>query len=145
MGSGTSFQKIIAPGDAGTTGVLTCLGADLSDVANGNHGVLAVRLNGTTLGSQYDQLSVLGTVNVTGAALSVTLGYAPALSDTFVIVSNDVGDAVTGTFAGLAEGATFVSGGRTFQISYAGGVGGNDITLTVTALTPVELSSFAAE
>jgi hypothetical protein len=50
---------------------------------------------------------------------------------TFTIINNDGTDAVTGTFAGLAQGATFVVGGETFQINYKGG-DGNDVTLTCT-------------
>jgi hypothetical protein len=57
----------------------------------------------------------------------------PALNDTFMIIKNDSTDAVTGTFTGLAQGATFVVSGVTFQISYTGG-DGNDVVLTATAV-----------
>ena len=53
----------------------------------------------------------------------------PALGDVFTIVSNDGADAVTGTFAGLPEGATVVFNGVNLRLSYAGGTG-NDITLS---------------
>src|SRR5262249_20617694 len=43
-------------------------------------------------------------------------------------------DRVAGTFAGLPEGATFVAGGQTFQISYTGG-DGNDVALTAIPLS----------
>ena len=140
LGAGGA-QKIVAPGPVGAgTGILSCGGIDL----NGPGGVFSVRLNGTTLGTGYDQLAVTGSVDVTGATLEVDLGYAAALADSFVILNNDSSDPVTGTFAGLPQGATFSSGGRTFQISYIGG-SGNDITLTVTSLVPVELQSFDAD
>ncbi|AWM39736.1 Extracellular serine protease precursor [Gemmata obscuriglobus] len=93
----------------------------------------AVELNGTTAGAQYDQLNVAGTVNLTGATLATTLGFTPAGGDTFVLISNDSSDAVVGTFAGLSEGGTFLLGGTTFRISYAGG-DGNDVTLTAVPL-----------
>ena len=38
--------------------------------------------------------------------------------------------AVTGTFAGPAEGATFTVSGYVFKVSYAGG-DGNDVVITV--------------
>ena len=43
--------------------------------------------------------------------------------------SNDGSDAVSGTFAGLAQGATTDIGGNAFTISYVGG-DGNDVVLT---------------
>ena len=89
----------------------------------------AVTLKGTTPGTGYDQLSVTGTVNLAGAALDVNLGFTPALGSTFMIIQNDGTDPVVGTFAGLAQGATIVQSGMTFQISYDGGTG-NDVVLT---------------
>lgn len=91
-------------------------------------------LNGTTAGTQYDQIDVTGTVNVTGATLSTSVGFTPANGNTFTLIDNDGADAVTGTFTGLAEGSSFTSGGRTFQISYTAG-DGNDVVLT--DVTPV--------
>jgi MYXO-CTERM domain-containing protein len=51
---------------------------------------------------------------------------------------NDGADAITGTYSGLAQGATFTGGGFDWQISYlanSGGsptfTGGNDIALMV--------------
>ena len=38
---------------------------------------------------------------------------------------------MTGTFAGLPQGATFLAGGQLFAISYIGGTG-NDIVVTRT-------------
>lgn len=94
----------------------------------------------------YDQLAVSGsvTINPLGAALQVNLGSTPAVGDAFTIVANDGADAVSGTFVGLPQGATLVVGSATFQISYTGG-SGNDVVLTVTATTPVELLSFSVD
>ena len=57
---------------------------------------LAVNINGTTVGTGYDQLDA-GAVALGGATLAVQLGFAPASGATFTIVKN-----ATGTFAGLA-------------------------------------------
>ena len=90
----------------------------------------SVELNGTTVGTQYDQLDVTGTVNLGGSTLSVATGFTAAPGDRFTIINNDGSDAVVGTFAGLAEGATFTAGSNTFRISYVGGTNNNDVVLT---------------
>src|SRR5262249_26941251 len=95
-----------------------------------------VELNGTTVATQYDQLTVNGTVNLGGATLSALLGtgFSPPVSTTFMIIDNDGTDPVTGTFAGLAPGAVFSVAGQAFSISYSGGTG-NDVVLTRSSAT----------
>jgi hypothetical protein len=87
----------------------------------------------------YDSLDVNGMVGLgsgVGPSLVVDLGYDPLPTDTFTIIDNDGTDAVSGTFAGLPEGATFSvtnpNSGNTFpmQITYAGGTDGNDVVLS---------------
>ncbi|WP_435009178.1 autotransporter-associated beta strand repeat-containing protein [Tundrisphaera lichenicola] len=95
----------------------------------------SVEIDGTTVGTQYDQTDVTGSVTLAGATLSVSLGYAPAIGDSFIIINNDGSDAVSGTFNGLAEGSTFTVGNVEFSISYAGGSNSNDVVLTVTGVT----------
>ncbi len=95
---------------------------------------VSIELNGTTPGSGHDQLNVTGTVALGGAVLAVTTSYSAVIGNSFVIVNNDGADAVSGTFNGLSEGATFIVGGTTFQISYIGGTG-NDVVLTVITVT----------
>jgi len=112
----------VAPG--ASPGILSCGPA----VALNAGSTFAVELNGTTVGTQYDQLNVAGSVTLAGF-LSVTFGFTPAVSNTFTIVQAST--AVTGTFAGLAEGATLCASGRTLQIHYTA----TTVTLTVTALT----------
>ncbi len=93
-----------------------------------------MELNGTTVGTQYDQLNVTGTVNISSAAsLNVTLGFVPVTGNAFTIINNDGADAVTGSFNGLSEGAVFYVGATSLKISYVGG-SGNDVVLTVVAL-----------
>lgn len=90
-------------------------------------------LNGTTAGANYDQLDVIGTVNlIAGTVLTATVGYSAAAGDSFTVIQNDSNDAMVGTFSGLAEGATFQTLGNvyTVRISYVGG-DGNDVVLTV--------------
>lgn len=87
----------------------------------------------------YDQVLVTGTVDVTGATLNIIPfnNFTPTVGDQFVIIANDGSDAVTGTFNGLAEGATVTVGTATYSISYKGvdASTGNDVVLTATAVT----------
>ncbi|MGE3517663.1 MAG: choice-of-anchor D domain-containing protein [Vicinamibacterales bacterium] len=130
----TASSGTVAPGSSANTATLGSGAIDWSTGAP----TFSVRLDGANAGTEYDQLAVTGTVNLTGAALSVALGYAPTTGSSYRILDNDAADAITGTFAGLAEGATFTSGGYTFQISYVGGTG-NDVVLTNLAGIPTKL------
>lgn len=127
-GTGTvgniSASGVVAPGTS--PGMLTS-----SNVAFAAAGTFPVELNGTTVGSGYDQLSIRGTNSLTGAALSVSVGYVPTEDDQFRIINNDGIEAVTGTFDGLPEGSVISVGNFRFRISYVGGTG-NDVVLTVT-------------
>ena len=60
----------------------------------------------------------------------------PVAGNAFTIIANDGADAVVGTFAGLAEGATIILNGVTLVISYVGGTG-NDVVLTAQAAAVV--------
>jgi hypothetical protein len=103
---------------------------------------LAARLAGTTPGSGYDQLHVIGAVNLGDAAFIPTLAFMPTASGLFTIIDNDGTDPVTGTFNGLPEGATVNVGGFTGKISYLGG-SGNDVTLAMTLARSYYLSEGA--
>lgn len=130
----------------GTVGEITMVNGKVAPglspgcLASGNlnyvGGTLEIEINGATVCTGYDQQTVTGTVALnTATTLNVTklTTYAPALNSTYIIISNDSTDAVTGTFTGLAQGATFAVNGVTFQISYTGG-DGNDVVLTATAV-----------
>lgn len=82
-------------------------------------------------GDDTTALTVAGTVSLDGTPLNLTLDpdYAAHLGDTITLLDNDGSDAVVGTFAGLAEGAAILVGGKLFSISYVGGTG-NDVVLT---------------
>ncbi len=81
---------------------------------------------------QIDLLNVAGTVNLGGSTLNATLTYTPSVGSSIPIITNDLTDAVSGTFAGLPEGATLSIGGQPFFISYSGG-DGNDVVLSRSA------------
>jgi len=136
----------------GTVGAVTSTGATVSPGVNGpgilsSAGSLAfdaesklnVDLAGTTAGTGYDQLSVSGQVNLGGAQLVPTLGYAPGVSDQLLILNNLGASAIQGTFSGLPEGSPVVIGGTSFRISYTGG-DGNDVVLTALESSATSLS-----
>jgi fibronectin-binding autotransporter adhesin len=95
-------------------------------------GIYQVEIAGTTVCTEYDQTNVTGTVDVSGGTLEISHlnDYLPVAGDVFVIINNDGADAVTGTFEGLAEGATITVDEVAYRVSYVGG-DGNDVTLTV--------------
>jgi hypothetical protein len=61
--------------------------------------------------------------------IDVYNNFRPTNTASWIIIDNDGTDPVTGTFAGLPEGASVVGEGWLFRISYTGGTG-NDVTLT---------------
>jgi autotransporter-associated beta strand protein len=103
---------------------------DTGDLTLDSGSTLTIEMNGPTVGTQYDQVNVTGTVDLGGATLNVVLGFIPSGGQVFTIINNDGVDPVMGTFAGLPEGATVTKGGSRFRISYVGGTG-NDVTLTL--------------
>jgi hypothetical protein len=128
----------------GTTGNITVLGGGILSPGGGTailhtgnlvldpHAHFVVQLGGANPGPHgYDQLDVIGTVNLTGAKLDLSLlgAFHGHNGETFEIINNDGIDPVTGHFAGLAEGAHVVAGGKVFSVSYHGG-DGNDVVLT---------------
>ncbi|MCI0637986.1 MAG: autotransporter-associated beta strand repeat-containing protein [Gemmataceae bacterium] len=123
-GTVTSTGGIISPG--ASTAILTVNNNVALDAAS----TFRAELNGTTVGSDYDQLDVNGTVTLGGATLHVDIGFRPAPGNSFVLINNDGADAIVGTFAGLSEGATVVFDGTFFVITYLGGTNNNDVVLT---------------
>ena len=115
----------VAPGAGpGLPGILTAAAVTLPSGST-----LNVALNGTTAGSGYSQLSASGTINITGSTLNVSLGFTPAIGNSFTIINNTGAGAVVGTFSGLTQNGTFAQNGMVFRISYTGG-NGNDVVLT---------------
>jgi YVTN family beta-propeller protein len=83
----------------------------------------AVDVLGLQPGVSHDRLAVTGTFALNGATLIVGSGDLPAPNGTQIVIATNV----TGTFAGLPEGA-FVPNTRRLRITYAGG-DGNDVAL----------------
>lgn len=133
-----------APGALSGTGVVGRLSVQNNGLVNpgASPGVLSssnlfaasastlfFELNSPTVGTGYDQLNVTGTISLGGGSLLLALGFTPVVGTVFTIINNDEADAVSGTFGGLPEGATFTTNSLNFRISYIGG-DGNDVTLT---------------
>ncbi|NBC32107.1 MAG: hypothetical protein GVY13_05465, partial [Alphaproteobacteria bacterium] len=138
LASGTS----VSPGGAGAAGTFST--GSLTAPAGAT---LSVEIGGTMAGTEFDQIVVAGTVDVTDATLDASLisGFTPSVGEEFVIIDNNgTTDAVTGTFAGLAEGATLTVGGIDFTISYQGG-DGNDVVLTAPLPTSLTVDTLTDE
>jgi autotransporter-associated beta strand protein len=134
-------------GGSGTVGALTINSGGFVTpgnspgilTVNGNYsqaGQYTAEIAGTTAGSGYDQINVLGTVDITSGSLVASFSGTYAQNDLLFILLNDGTDAINGTFAGYAQGATFASYGyMDWQISYTADsgngtfTGGNDIAI----------------
>ncbi|MCU0707282.1 MAG: right-handed parallel beta-helix repeat-containing protein, partial [Pirellula sp.] len=121
-------QGEIAPGNS--PGIITING----NYAQSSAANLEIEIQGTNPNTpDFDQLIVNGTVTLDGTLNILHLGgFIAANGDTFRIIDNDGVDAVNGAFSGLSEGATFVSDGQVYRITYVGGTG-NDVVLTAIA------------
>ncbi|HVA71291.1 MAG TPA: fibronectin type III domain-containing protein, partial [Acidimicrobiales bacterium] len=125
VGSITNDGGTISPELSPTTpGTLTTLGnVDLQALGTGQ---LDVLLAGSTPGTGYSQLLVnSGSINLDDATLIVNRVFTPAGGSNIVLVSLTGGATTTGTFLGLADGATIVVNGLTFVVSYPSQDGGD--------------------
>lgn len=104
-------------------------------------GVLAIEIagnGGAGNANGFDQVLVTGSVTIDALTATLSLNTSGLIAaelnagDQFVIINNDLADAVTGTFGGLPEGATVLANaggsGLALVISYLGG-SGNDVVL----------------
>jgi hypothetical protein len=131
----TATGGTVRPGIDGNAGLLTTAGALVLDGAS----TLSPRLEGTAPGEDYSQVRA-ATVTLAGAGLDLDVAFTPTGNPAFTIVDNTGADAVSGTFAGLADEATFTRSGQTFRIDYDGG-DGNDVVLTRLIDTTTTLAS----
>lgn len=120
----------LAPGRGGLDSPDNTVTLTTGNLTVGAAGFLSMQINDDAAG-QFDLITVNGTVNIDPSSSltlsSVTLDYGTVIT----ILANDGTEAITGAFFGKEEGTTFsVQGGQEFQITYAGGDGGNDIVLT---------------
>lgn len=81
-------------------------------------------LAGATACSEYDQTIVTGAANLNNATLNIVPSFTPTVGTVFTIIQ---AGSVTGTFNGLADGATVTVSGIQFRINYTG----TTVTLTV--------------
>jgi len=144
VGSITAAGGTLSPGDSGPglltdTGTLT-LGAD----ASSHDSVFSVQLDaGSTPGTDYSQLQVTGQINLSGVNLNLTLGsgFVATANQTYTILDNTGSSAITGTFAGLAEGSNIVVSGVSFRVSYVGGTNKDSVVLTELASSSTTVSA----
>lgn len=84
---------------------------------------LEVEIDGTTVGTGYDQLQVTGasrTVSLGDARLVVSGSLTPVAGDSFTLLDLTASSSlITGRFLGLESGDLVSVGGATTQISYA--------------------------
>ncbi len=126
VNSGGTLAPGLSPGQLNTTDISLTLGS-----------TLALEVDAIGAGN-YDVLNVTGTVALSGS-LSLSGAYltTPTVSnDLFFAIINDGVDAITGTFAGVPDGAhVFATSGQDFLASYFGDsvggttTGGNDFVL----------------
>ncbi|RYD80012.1 MAG: PEP-CTERM sorting domain-containing protein, partial [Verrucomicrobiaceae bacterium] len=125
---GTLTPGDVVPGFFTTNGLTMESGAKLN-----------LEINSSFVGSGYDQLNVLGEVDLGGSTLNLLGSFLMSLNEhgsLFYVLLNDGIDPITGTFNGIAEGG-FVqsSSGQNFQLTYLADFetnafsGGNDIAL----------------
>jgi hypothetical protein len=130
---------IIAPGNS--PGKVTTTNLSLSST-----NTLQIEIQGASstpvAGTDYDQIVVgsTGTVNLGGATLNLSSTFTGNQGTVFTIIDNQGNSSISTTFNGLAEGAFIQANGRAYQISYIGGTGSNDVTLTV--YDPATVTSF---
>lgn len=144
----TTGYAVLTGASLGGTGVVfsaVTVASGGTLVAGGTNRVGALTVGGLTFASgATNRVRIAGAagaernaVNVTGG--SVTLGNAAlALDDSGIsgdaarltLIDNQTAGAVSGTFAGLAEGAVLTgASGRKWVITYSGGAGNNDVVL----------------
>jgi hypothetical protein len=141
-GGQTAFGGAVAASgtlNVTSTGAISlALGASCSANQAVFNGPLALALAGTNPVSQYNQVSVASAATRSGA-LTVTLagGFTPQVGEQFTILQAPGTGSVSGTFAGLADGAYLSAGVGVFRIDYqSGGVVltyvGNQLVVTNT-------------
>lgn len=121
IGNLTQGGGTTSPGDS--PGTMTVTGDYALD-----SGDLLMEIEGTTAGTEYDQLIVTGDVSLAGE-LTLDGAYVPSLGDAFTLIDNQGANAISGAFTGLAEGTTVAFNGVPLSASYLGG-DGNDFVLT---------------
>ena len=100
-------------------------------------------ISGTNAGTGYSQMSFSGgTISLGNAHLQLNMSVVGATNAHYTLIHNPTTHVISGTFAGLSEGATVAANnGVLFTITYHGGIPGNDVVLTQSSLaTPPSLT-----
>src|SRR5262245_2685111 len=93
-----------------------------------NGAIFQVGLHGSGL---YDSIQVIGTVTLEpGNILSATLTYVPSSSDSYLLIANNLTDAITGTVSGVRNRSGMAISGTLVQVRHDGG-DGNDLEFLV--------------
>ena len=94
VGAVNNSAGTVAPG--ASPGILTIVGS----YSQGSSGLLLMEIGGTTVGTEYDQLNVIGNATL-GGTLQTTLinGFVPGPTDTFNLVQTS--GTISGTFANV--------------------------------------------
>jgi autotransporter-associated beta strand protein len=111
----------INPGaNAGAIGTLSTGALTLSAAS-----VFSVDMTSTTA----DRINVTGAVNITSASLQLNIPNGTVFTggQTFTLISNDLTDAISGTFSNAPAGTDTING-YLWLVSYTGG-DGNDFTI----------------
>jgi len=131
----------LAPGSTGVSfpraGVDVNLGASGNlSFASGTNLVMAI--NGLTADTQYDQLNVVGHIDLTGVNLALSGALAHAIGNQFTLINNDGADAIAGSLANLSGNLLVIASGQqagAYTVNYAGG-DNNDLVLTAVNTPP---------
>ena len=112
----------ISPGTAGTGALTVSNGLTL---AAGSH--LALDLNSP---ADHDSLTVsTGGVSLACDLTGTSLGYTPAIGDTFYLIRNHGAGATTGTLSGVGDGGKLDIGGKWWRVSFTSDFGGSGFAL----------------
>ena len=126
VGAITSLASGGRLSSGGSFGTLTC-----SNLALNASTTYDARVGKIAAGPVFSRLDVRGTVSLGSCALNLSVVVDSLLpGEIMTLIQNDGVDAVTGTFAGLPEGAQITNMFTRMAISYAGG-DGNDVVLIV--------------
>jgi autotransporter-associated beta strand protein len=126
VGNGVAIGAILLPGTAGTPRSLT-INNSLTFNPLSTYECVLDRTTPTV--GKVNALGVIIHSGVTFEFVDRTTGILTP-GAVFTAINNISANPIAGTFANLADGTTFSSGGNTFKANYHGGTG-NDLVLTV--------------
>lgn len=155
LGSLNIIDGVFAPGITGIAGLSTdqpIADVQATSFTLGADGEFKLDLSTGVLGG-YDQLIVTGTTAISLAgtlSLSLAPGYTFTVGQVLFPIVNSTGMAISGTFAGLAQGQTILVNEVEFIVGYGGDSvggtfsGGDDFALFVNVPEPSSAALLAA-